>query len=284
METDDELTIERSAARLGVHPFSLLTRIQQDRIEAGRARSGELLIPATELERLCPDAVVTNGGDPVGKDLPLSDDRMGIKRTQSGLKRNGEYPIRFAVPGYEGLLAEGEIKSYRAAFGAIGRELTSASQLRDQLEEEGRGVTQGPGREVNTPEIGRWAVRDKLSELGQSEVLLCRGAEGDFAVIEQFRPGSAYAKSHGKAEVLLQGDDPTQLKQDFVANARHTLAFMASNLTAKAQGIVLEQFPDNRPGQVVAAISDRCRLAVASEQTISQSQKHGHSVSRGIRM
>jgi len=91
---------------------------------------------------------------------------------------------------------------------------------------------------------------------------------------------SPYAKANGTAEILMQGSDARQLTEDFTADARLTLEFMASNLTAKAQKIVWEQFPDHRPGRIVAAISDRCRQAVANEETISQ--KATRSISRGI--
>jgi hypothetical protein len=78
----------------------------------------------------------------------------------------------------------------------------------------------------------------------------------------------------------MQGDRNRQLTEDFNAEARLTLEFMASNLTAKAQKIAWEQFPDHRPGRIVAAVSDRCRQAVANEETISQDRKR--SVRRGI--
>ena len=71
-----------------------------------------------------------------------------------------------------------------------------------------------------------------------------------------------------------------QLNRDFTANAQHTLEFMASNLTAKAQKIVWEQFPDHRPGHIVAAITERCHQAIANEETISQKVTRG--ISRGI--
>jgi hypothetical protein len=119
--------------------------------------------------------------------------------------------------------------------------------------------------------------------LGQSEILLCRLAN-EFSVVERFHDESAYAKKNGGTEILLRGNHPQQLVDDFKANAHLSLEFMASNLTAKAQKVVWEQFPDYRPSQVVAAISERCRQAVSNDETISQSETMTHSSNRGIKI
>src|SRR2546428_1021852 len=51
--TDERaLTIDRSASVLGLHEFSLLSRIQAGETTVGRLRSGEMAIPERELERL----------------------------------------------------------------------------------------------------------------------------------------------------------------------------------------------------------------------------------------
>jgi hypothetical protein len=70
----------------------------------------------------------------------------------------------------------------------------------------------------------------------------------------------------------------------FRANARLTLEFMASNLTAKAQRIVWEQFPDERPGHIVAAISERCRQAVGNQENIVNKLGQKNSSNRGMRI
>src|SRR5688572_6912487 len=49
---ENALTIDRSASVLGLHEFSLLSRIQAGEIKSARARSGEIAIPREELERL----------------------------------------------------------------------------------------------------------------------------------------------------------------------------------------------------------------------------------------
>jgi len=183
------------------------------------------------------------------------------------------------VPGYEGRFRPDEIESYRAEFESIAHELESATKLREQLKD-ASGLSDFSDKEIHTPQIGRWEVRVKLLDLGQSDIFLCQQPDScEFAVIERFRTEFSYTKSNGIAEILLQGEDPVQLNREFTANARQTLEFMASNLVAKAQKVAWEQFPDDRPGHVVAAISERCRQAVTNEETISQHQRKG--VSRG---
>ena len=101
-----------------------------------------------------------------------------------------------------------------------------------------------------------------------------------FAVIERFDEDSPYAQANGSAQILLQGNDAHQLTAEFKANAGLTLEFMASNLTAKPQKIVWEQFPEHRFGRIVETISERCGQAVANEEMISQ--KVTHSIGRSI--
>ena len=113
--------------------------------------------------------------------------------------------------------------------------------------------------------------------------MLCR-LENEFSVVECFHDESAYAKKNGGTAILLRGNNPEQLMDDFKANAHLTLEFMASNLTAKAQKVVWEQFPDYRPSYVIAAISERCRQAVSNDETISQSQTMTQAASRGIKI
>ena len=45
---------------------------------------------------------------------------------------------------------------------------------------------------------------------------------------------------------------------------------MASNEVATAQRIIWEQFHEHRPARLMAAISERCGLAVADEETMTQ--------------
>lgn len=275
---ENALPIDRSASLLGLHEFSLLSRIQSGEIKSARSRSGEILIPIDELVRLSPDSARAQSVDSGIENLPVSDERLGIERTFGGLRQNGQYPVRFTVPGYARRFTAIEIESYRAAFGAVEREVEFAAKLREQLKDVSI-LSDFSEKEINSPQIGRWDVRAKLLALGWSDILLCQGADSsEFAVIERFRTESPYAKRNGIAKILLQGDDPVQLNREFTANARHTLEFMASNLVAKAQKIVWEQFPDHRPDDVVAAISERCRQAVTNEESISQTRKVSHGM------
>jgi hypothetical protein len=282
MKTEFEgMTIGASASFLGVHEFSLLSRIQNGEIEMIRARSGEVLIPKEEVERLAAASVAT---------LPVSynttgftDDNLGIEGRHRGLRRNGE-SASFRVPDYRGSFTAREIDGYRTAFSAIATQLGIAKELNEQLshieERELRGEAGLPHRD-----IGEWAIRAELLKLDRGDVVLCE-RENEFAVIERFPNGSRYAQTKGSAEILLQGNDVKKLSEDFRANAQLTLEFMASNLAAKAQKIVWEQFPDERPGHVVAAISERCRRAISNEQTISEGHAAGeqHNLKRGIRI
>lgn len=49
---ENALTIDKSASALGLHEFSLLSRIQAGEIKSARSRSGEMLIPREVVERL----------------------------------------------------------------------------------------------------------------------------------------------------------------------------------------------------------------------------------------
>ena len=281
MKTESEaMTIGASASFLGVHEFSLLSRIQNGEIEMIRARSGEVLIPKEEVERLAPASLGT---------LPVPDtaarftdeDDLGIEQRPGGLRRNGE-TASFRVPDYPGSFTRSEIDSYRTAFSAIAAELASVKELKQQLgricELELPGETQLARRDT-----GDWAIRAELLKLDRGDVVVCQRG-GEFAVIERFPDGSRYSRTNGGAEILLQGNDANKLLEEFRANAQLTLKFMASNLTAKAQRIVWEQFPDERPGHIVAAISERCRQAVSNQETVLENPGQKNSWNRGMRI
>jgi len=269
----DAPTIQQCAFVLGLHEFSLFSRIQAGDITPKRLRSGIMAIPVSELERLL-RMTVNVSAIPSRDEIHFSDHNLGIERGWGGLKRNGE-SVNYSVPGYPFRFPESEIKGYRAAFGVIANEFQSLGELRKQLEKPA-AVVPSPENEIRTSQLGVWQVHSTLLKLGQSDILLCQ-KENDFAVIERFRDDSPYAKANGIAEILLQGNDARELAAAFNANAKHTLEFMASNQVATAQKVIWEQFPDNRPARLAAAISERCRLAVTNEETISQTQSVGHT-------
>ena len=180
-------------------------------------------------------------------------------------------PQEYNVPGdIIRHFTETEIKGYRAAFSAIANEFEYLTELKKQLEKSAT-VSTSLEKEICTSRIGVWQVHSTLLNLGQSDILLCQ-RQNEFAVIERFRDELPYAKANGNAEITLEGNDARQLAAAFHANASHTLEFMASNQVATAQKVIWEQFPDHRPAQLVASISERCRLAVTNEETISQTR------------
>ncbi len=88
----DALTISKSASALGVHEFSLFSRIQAGDINAARLWSGEMAIPISELERLSKLSIYSLAVPPDKPETVLSDARLGIKReTYGGLMGDGEH-------------------------------------------------------------------------------------------------------------------------------------------------------------------------------------------------
>jgi hypothetical protein len=278
----DALTINKSASALGIHEFSVLTRVQAGDIVASRLPSGEMAIPVSELERLSKLSVHSLAVPPDQPERILPDARLGISReSRGGLKAHGGEHREYRVPGDFSRFTESEMKGYRAAFSAIAEEFESLGELKKQLEKPAT-VVPTTEKEICTSKLGVWQVRSTLLNLGQSDILLCQ-RQNDFAAIERFNGNTPYAKANGVAEILLERNDPKELVAAFDANARHTLAFMASNQTATAQRIIWGQFQEHRPAQLMEAISERCRLAVSDEETISQTQSvtHSHSNKQG---
>ena len=267
------LAIDKSAAALGLDEFSLFSLIQAGEIKVARATSGEMVIPESELERLAGGPV---SAPSVEGGAILPDECLGIERRRGGLKQNGELVLPYKVSGCR--FSEREINGYRAASSAIAGQLESIKDFKRQLTRSDQ-VPESCDFEINTPEIGRWEVRSALLNLNHGEILLCQRGNA-FAVIERFDEDSPYAQANGSAQILLQGNDGHQLTAEFKANAGLTLEFMASNLTAKAQKIVWEQFPEHRFGRIVETISERCGQAVANEEMISQ--KVTDSIGRSI--
>ena len=119
----DALTISKSAVALGVHEFSLLSRIQAGDIIAARLWSGEMAIPIGELERLSKLSIYSLAIPPDKPETDLSDARLGIKREPySGWGREGEYQEYNVPDGDFGRFTFSEIRGYRAAFGVIATE------------------------------------------------------------------------------------------------------------------------------------------------------------------
>jgi hypothetical protein len=273
---DKALTTGQCAATLGLAEFSLFSRVQTGDIKAVRARSGEMLIPSGEVERL------VNGfanKPSVQEGTVLPDESLGIRLRHGGLEDRLTF---YKVPGFEGRLWEDAINGYRAAASAIVAPLESMKELNRQLSGES-GPRKSGTIEINMSPTERWEVRSLLLTLNPGEVLLCQRADR-FSVIERFEDDSPYAKANGNAQMLWEGNHATALAGAFQDDARLTLEFMASNLTAKAQKIVWEQYPDHRPEYIVEAITERCHEAIANEETIAQEQRVEQRMGRGIRI
>src|SRR5947199_137804 len=129
---ENALTIDKSASVLGLHEFSLLSRIQAGEIKSARSRSGEMLIPGEELERLSGTPISALVASSLRKAAKLSDDRLGIKWTYGGLRRDGE-TLSYKVPGHVGRFSATEIRTYRAAFGEVAEEFECLTGLKKQL-------------------------------------------------------------------------------------------------------------------------------------------------------
>ena len=268
----EALTIDKCASAFGVDEFSVLSRIQSGDITAARLRSGEMAIPMDEVERL--SRLSVNSLTVETKTAEPDESIFGIEREGVGLMRHGER-VNQTVPEYPLRFSESQINAYRAAFGAIANEYVSLGELKKQLDKPNR-VRASSEKEVCTSEIGVWQVRSTLLNLGHSDILLCQ-RKNEFAVIERLRDESLFAKANGNAQILLDGNDPMKLANEFKENAQLTLEFMASNMVAKAQKIVWQQNLGEREEKLVEAISARCRVAVAPGEAISQTPEMGHS-------
>jgi hypothetical protein len=201
------------------------------------------------------------------------------------LKRNGEL-IQHEVPGYSGGFTDSELASYNAAFATIERDYKQLENVKSQLERLAKSnwemeTNPKPFDTVSTPDGTQWKAYGILVNLPRSDVLLCRKAENEWAVIQQLKTNGPYAETHGKSSVLLTGNNPREVANEYIGQAEHTLRFMARNLTAKAQEVVWEKYPDNNPSRVMRAISERCALAVDNPNALQQRQEQ--SIDQGIK-
>jgi hypothetical protein len=204
------------------------------------------------------------------------------------LTRDGQF-LRHKVPGASGRLTDPELKSYNAAFAAIEKDYQQIETVRQQLdrldEANWEKSDSKPYDTVNTPGGSKWNVHASLLNLAKSDVMLCQKPEGgEWAVIQRLNNSGRYADTHGNTSVLLTGNNPRELVNEYSGQAEHTLRFMARNLTAKAQEVVWGQYADNNPGRVMRAISQRCALAVDNPDALRERQtiERGMKQSRGI--
>lgn len=144
------------------------------------------------------------------------------------------------------------------------------------------------GSEFLEVENHRWTVRSHLARLDKSDILLCENrAEGEarFAIVERFPEESAYAQANHSCEVLLTGNDPRALLQQYVHNERQTLRLSATDIVATAGEIMAERLPreDVRPILDALWLNLTADLAVRSiRQTHEPDSPNRHRRGIGI--
>ena len=207
------------------------------------------------------------------------------------LKRKGQIAEDIGN-GSNAYFTHAERAAYTTAFEAIKPEFEQLTRIKQRLDRFQRRSAERPadsfGMGVTFAVDGvEWQSRVRLLKLPASEIFLCRDpSEISLAVIQRFQAESPYAKANGNAEILLRGDDASQLVREYAAEVRHTLRFMTSNLVAKAQRVAWEQFPEQNPGKVVRAISKRCQQVAGIRETVVERESVSLSTrqARGIRV
>ena len=204
------------------------------------------------------------------------------------LRRKGRIVEDAASGSSQAGLTHNERRAYRAAFETIQPEFEQLTELKKQLIELRHRTLP---RKVDSFGTGaliaiggvEWQSQVRLLKLPASEIFLCRNPlSPTFAIVQRFQADSPYAKANGRAEILLRGDDASRLVSEFAAQARHTLRFMASNLVAGAQHVAWEQFPEQNPGKVVRAISERCQRTVKICELMTE--RESVSQARGMKV
>ncbi|MGH7978674.1 MAG: hypothetical protein ACREE6_04820 [Limisphaerales bacterium] len=204
------------------------------------------------------------------------------------LKRDGKFIERQSVPGTSQRLTDTELAAYNAAFATIERDYRQIEDIKGQLERLDQlplEKADSKSLETVTANGKNWNAHAALVNLPKSEILLCHDPKADqWAVVQRHNTAGRYAQAHGEASVLLTGNSAREVVDEYSSQANHTLRFMARNLTAQAQGVVWEKYPDNNPSQVMHAISERCALAVDNSQTLERREDLDRSIkqSRGM--
>src|SRR2546430_5493315 len=210
------------------------------------------------------------------------------------VRRNGQ-PAEHTVPGFAGRLTHSELEAYDAAFRTIRQEFSELEKLQDQVNHLAKIRWDHPAalRHFTSllTEDARWDAYGVLLKTSASEVLLCQKGQGtEWAAIQRLSVSAPYAQAHGATDVLVTGNDARAVTNEYAAQAQHTLRFMASNLVAKAQKVVWDQYSHANPDRVMRALSERCAHAVKNTEVVREIQSVTQSVvepprrSRGIRI
>jgi hypothetical protein len=202
------------------------------------------------------------------------------------LKRKGQI-VEDIGNGLTAQFTRTERDAYTTAFEAIKPEFEQLTRIKLRLDRFQRRSAERPadsfGMGVTFAVDGvEWQSQVRLLKLPASEIFLGRDPSGtSFAVIQRFQDEPPYAKANGNAEILLRGDDASQLVREYAAEVRHTLRFMASDLVAKAQRVAWEQFPEQNPGKIVRAISKRCQQVAGNRETVMERESVSLSIRQG---
>ena len=210
------------------------------------------------------------------------------------VRRNGQ-PAEHTVPGFAGRLTRSELDAYDAAFRTIRQDFVELEKLQDQVNHLAKIRWDHPAalRHFTSllTEDARWDAYGVLLKTSASEVLLCRKAEGtEWAAIQRLSVSAPYAQAHGATDVLVTGNDARAVTNEYAAQAQHTLRFMASNLVAKAQKVVWDEYSHANPDRVMRALSERCAHAAKNTEVVREVQSLSQSViepprrSHGIRV
>jgi len=207
------------------------------------------------------------------------------------LKKDGQPWIPRGPRGSGNALVGDEALAYRRVSDSMQRDLHQMEKIKEQLNALEQVRWERPNPPVletfNASDGTTWDVYAHLVELPKSRVLLCRPHNSsDWSVIQEFEEGCAYARKHGRTEVLVQGQNVRDVVMDYVAQANHTLRFSERNLVANAQKTVWRQFPEHNPGKIVEALMEHCDKAVTHNRSIGESQSEAQDIrrSRGMRV
>jgi hypothetical protein len=205
------------------------------------------------------------------------------------LKKGGQPWIPRGPRGSGNDLVEDEALAYRAASHSVDHDLHPLEKIKEQLNalEQVRWERPNPPvQETFRASDGTtWDVYAHLIKLPKSRILLCRPRNSPaWSVVQEFEEGSAYARNHGRTEVLVQGQNVREVVTDYVAQANHTLRFAERNLVAKAQKMVWQQYPQNNPGKIVEALMEHCDKAVTHNRSVGERQTQNIRQSRGMRV
>jgi hypothetical protein len=207
------------------------------------------------------------------------------------LKKGGQPWIPRGPRGSGDDLVGDEALAYRRVSDSMQRDLHQMEKIKEQLNRLEQVRWERPNPPVletfRAADGTTWDVYAHLVELPKSRILLCRPRNSpDWSVTQEFEEGSAYANTHGRREVLTQGQNVRDVVMDYVAQANHTLRFSERNLVANAQKTVWRQFPEHNPGKVVEALMEHCDKVVTHNRSIGESQSEAQDIrrSRGVRV